>query len=87
MLQGLGTNTDRSPDYDRRMLDDLSDDEREALISAAVWYAKRHAPMIAGLADDRSAMAVARRDRYQDLYSALAKLGVRLRRPEGIKAA
>jgi hypothetical protein len=68
-------------------LDDLSESEREALISAAVWYAKRHAPIIASLADDRSALAMSRRERYQELYSALAKLGVRLRRPAGITAA
>jgi hypothetical protein len=68
-------------------LEDLSEGERDALINAAVWYAKRHAPMIAGLADDRSALAMSRRERYQELYGALAKLGVRLRRPDGIKAA
>jgi hypothetical protein len=67
--------------------DELSETEREALISAAVWYAKRHEGMIAALADDRSARAVAARARYQELYDALAKLGVRLYRPQGIRPA
>lgn len=66
---------------------DLSETERDAVVSAAVWYAKYHASMIAGLADDRSALAVAQRQRYQDLYDGLAKLGVRLHRPEGIRPA
>lgn len=65
----------------------LSENEREAVIAAAVWYAKRHAPMIATLADDPSALATARRERYQELHRGLAKLGVRLRRPPGISAA
>ena len=66
---------------------ELSDAERDAVISAAVWYAKRHEAIIASLADDRSAMAAATRRRYQELYNGLAKLGVRLHRPSGIKAA
>lgn len=57
------------------------------MIAAAVWYAKYHAGIIAGMADDRSAMATARRDRYQELHNGLAKLGVRLQRPPGIAAS
>ncbi|MHB8468853.1 MAG: hypothetical protein ACYDCH_03745 [Gaiellaceae bacterium] len=38
-------------------------------------------------ADDRFALAAARRERYQELYSGLAKLGVRLQRPPGITPA
>ncbi|MGZ8716782.1 MAG: hypothetical protein ACXWYO_06685 [Gaiellaceae bacterium] len=64
--------------------DELSETERDAVVSAAVWYAKHHESMIAGLADDPSAMAVAQRERYQELYDGLAKLGVRLHRPTGI---
>ena len=67
--------------------DELSETERDAVIAAAVWYAKHHASMIAALADDRSAMASARRDRYQELYDGLARLGVRLHRPAGINPA
>lgn len=67
--------------------EDLAETERDAVISAAVWYAKHHAAIIAGLADDRSAMATARRERYQELYTGLAKLGVRLQRPAGIDPA
>jgi hypothetical protein len=66
---------------------DLSETERAALVSAAVWYAKYHEGMIASLADDRSARAVTERERYQDLYDALGKLGVRLHRPAGIRPA
>jgi hypothetical protein len=67
--------------------EELSETERDAVVAAAVWYAKHQAAMIASLADDRSAMATARRDRYQELYTGLAKLGVRLQRPEGITPA
>jgi hypothetical protein len=69
------------------VLDDLSERELDAVVGAAVWYAKYHERMITELADDRSALAVGSRDRYQQLYNGLAKLGVRLRRPEGIKPA
>jgi hypothetical protein len=66
---------------------DLSETERNALVSAAVWYAKYHEGIIAALADDRSARAEAERQRHQDLYDALTKLGVRLHRPAGIRPA
>jgi hypothetical protein len=68
-------------------LEPLSDPELEALIGAATWYAKYHERMISDLADDASALAVARRARHQEFYYALAKLGVRLRRPESIAPA
>jgi hypothetical protein len=68
-------------------LTDLSPEELEALVGAATWYAKYHERMIAELADDGSAAAVAKRERYQALHSGLAKLGIRLRRPAGIRAA
>jgi hypothetical protein len=66
------------------IVDDLSETERDEVVAAAVWYAKHHASIIAALADDGSAMAVARRARYQELYAGLTKLGVRLQRPAGI---
>ena len=65
----------------------LSEAELDALLGAAAWYAKYHERMITELADDRSALAVARRGRYQQLHNGLAKLGVRLRRPAGIDPA
>lgn len=60
----------------------LTDDERRALVSAATWYFKRHARMIAEEADDGSALAVSHRERYLDLHAALWKLGIRLALPD-----
>jgi hypothetical protein len=71
----------------REIFERLSETERDAVLAAAVWYAKHHESMIAALADDRSAMAVAQRERYQELYDGLAKLGLRLHRPPGIDPA
>jgi len=65
-------------------LDQLDSSELEALVGAATWYAKYHERMIAELADDSSALAVTRRERFQDLHRGLSKLGVRLRRPTGV---
>lgn len=69
-----------------RLVDSLAleDAEHEALRSAAVWYFKRHAPIIAERADDRSGHASVERERFLDLHAALAKLGVRLALPDGI---
>lgn len=67
--------------------DDLSEAEFDAVIAAAAWYAKYHESIIAKLADDRSAVATARRERYQELHTGLSKLGLRLRRPPGIDPA
>ncbi len=64
----------------------LSSEEFDAVVAAATWYAKYHARMIAELADDESALAVVRRERYQHLHHGLTKLGVRLHRPAGINA-
>jgi galactose-1-phosphate uridylyltransferase len=66
-------------------IDDLDEHEREALVSAAAWYAKYHERMIAELADDPSALAVTRREHFQALHDGLRKLGVRLRPPAGIR--
>ena len=65
-------------------LETLSPDELRELMGAAAWYAKRHERMISEHADDVSASAVAERERYLALHSALWKLGVRLRLPDGI---
>lgn len=67
--------------------DELTEGEREALVAAAVWYVKYHGPIIAGLADDRSAMAIAQRERFEELHDGLAKLGIRLARPAGLRPA
>lgn len=67
-------------------LDLLTDREREALLDSAVWYAKYHGHIITERADDRSAYAVAQRERYAALHNALWKLGVRIRRPAGLDA-
>ena len=63
---------------------DLSEQELDALTEGAAWYAKYHERMIAEQADDRSAAAVARREHFEDLHAALRKLGVRIRRPDGL---
>lgn len=63
---------------------ELNQDEVHALTAAAAWYAKRHESMISAQADDLSASAAAERERYLTLHSALWKLGVRLRLPDGI---
>jgi hypothetical protein len=62
----------------------LSEQEVRALARAAGWYAKYHERMIAEKADDRSAAAVAQREHFRDLHLALSKLGIRLRRPDGL---
>ncbi len=67
-----------------RSLEPLSDQELGALIDAAAWYAKYHHQMITDQADDPSAMAAARRQRFKDLHEALGKLGVPIRRPEAL---
>lgn len=64
----------------------LSDREQAALRSAAVWYFKRHARIIADEADDRSARAVAQRDDFLQLYLALRKLGVPVALPDELRA-
>ena len=66
-------------------IEDLGEREREALVSAATWYAKYHERMIAELADDPSALAVTRREHFQALHDGLRTLGVRLRPPAGIR--
>jgi hypothetical protein len=63
------------------VLEQLDGSELEALVGAATWYAKYHERMIAELADDHSALAVIRRERFHHLRSGLSKLGVRLRPP------
>ncbi len=70
---------------DRTSVEELSADERLALRSAATWYFKRHARIIAEEADDRSALAVTRREDFLGLHSALRKLGVQLAIPDELR--
>jgi predicted TIM-barrel fold metal-dependent hydrolase len=62
----------------------LNPRELQALAEAAAWYAKYHERMISAAAADPSARAVAQRDRFETLHAALRKLGVRIRRPDGL---
>jgi hypothetical protein len=62
----------------RERIAELSDEEMSEICSAATWYAKFHARIIAERADDPSAMAVAQRDHYLSLIAGLRKLGVRV---------
>ncbi len=67
-------------------LDELSDSELAALRSAAVWYFKRHARIIADEADDFSARAVVDRQDFLELHSALRTLGVSVALPDELRA-
>ena len=60
--------------------------EQAALRSAAVWYYKRHARIIADEADDRSAFAVSHREDFLQLHAALRKLGVPVVLPDELRA-
>jgi hypothetical protein len=62
----------------REKVDELSEEEFVQIRSAAAWYAKFHARMIAERLDDRSAMAVGQRERYEALISGLRKVGARV---------
>lgn len=65
----------------RDKLDELSEEEIMQIRSAATWYAKFHARIIAERADDPSAAAVAQRERYLTLIGGLRKLGARVMDP------
>jgi hypothetical protein len=62
----------------------LAPEEVRALAEAAAWYAKYHEQLVASSAGDQSAMAIARRERFETLHGALQKLGIRIRRPDGL---
>ena len=68
-------------------IEQLTSSERSVLLSAAVWYFKRHARIIADEADDRSALAVARRDDFLELHGALRKLGMPVALPDELRSA
>jgi len=63
-------------------LHDLTAEEREALVSAASWYASYRAHDIAADVHDTSIAAVTERRRYEALIRALAKAGVRVALPD-----
>lgn len=69
------------------LVEELSFEETRVLRSAATWYYNRHARMIAEQADDHSAWAVAKREDFLELHSALWKLGVRLALPDELRQA
>ena len=64
---------------------ELSTAELEALRSAGAWYAKYHAVRVAELADDPSAYAESRRDKFLTLVSALRKLGFEMALPDELR--
>lgn len=59
----------------------LSPRELNAIVDASLWYAKYHEQSIAEKADEGSALAVARREKFQDLHAGLRKVGARIRSP------
>lgn len=65
--------------------DDLSPEELEALRGAAAWYAKYHAVPIAELADDPSAYAEVKREKFLTLVAALRKLGFDMALPDELR--
>ena len=67
--------------------EELTVSEQAALRSAAVWYYKRHARIIADEADDRSALAVSHREDFLQLHAALRKLGVPLALPDELRTS
>jgi hypothetical protein len=62
----------------KEKIDELTEEEFVQIRSAATWYAKFHARMIAERLDDPSAMAVGQRERYEELISGLRKIGARV---------
>ena len=66
-------------------LEALSERELRALTQAAFWYANYHGHTIAEQADDLSAAAIAQREAYLDLHSALEKLGVPRVLPDALR--
>lgn len=59
----------------------LTPRELKAIVDASLWYAKYHEQSIAEKADDLSGLAVARREKFQDLHAGLRKVGARIRSP------
>jgi len=66
--------------------DDLTTAELEALRGAGAWYAKYHAVRVAELADDPSAYAEHKRERFLTLVGALRKLGFEMALPDELRS-
>jgi hypothetical protein len=66
--------------------ENLTQAELEALRGAGAWYAKYHVVRIAELADDPSAYAVHKREKFLALVGALRKLGFEMALPEALRA-
>lgn len=81
----MGTVVTETAATELRQAEELSSSEQAALRSAAVWYYKRHARIIADEADDRSAFAVSHREDFLQLHAALRKLGVPLALPDELR--
>jgi hypothetical protein len=64
----------------------LTPDELEALRGAGAWYAKYHAARIAELADDPTAYAEIKREKYLTLVDALRKLGFEMALPDALRS-
>lgn len=64
----------------------LTPEELEALRGAGAWYAKYHASRVADLANDPSAYAEVKRDKYLTLVTALRKLGFEMAVPDGLRS-
>jgi hypothetical protein len=62
--------------------EELAPEELEALRAAGAWYAKYHAVRIAELADDPSAYAAHKREKFLTLVTALRKLGFEMALPD-----
>jgi hypothetical protein len=66
-------------------IDHLTPAELEALRGAGAWYAKYHAVRVAELADDPSAYAEHKREKFLTLVGALRKLGFEMAIPDGVR--
>lgn len=64
---------------------ELTSAELDALRSAGAWYAKYHVVRVAELADDPSAYADSRREKFLCLVSALRKLGFEMALPDELR--
>lgn len=68
-------------------VNDLSEEELDALTAAATWYANYASRDVAEQADDVSAYAVEQRRTYLTLVDGLRKLGVAVPVPEALDRA
>ena len=68
-----------------RGLEELTEQELDALLGAAAWYFSYQRRSVSEQAGDRSAGALVRRERFLALHGALWKLGVAMRAPDGLE--